>query len=200
MKIGEAQEIYREQLEAYRAQKSIVSKQLQELRSRMETSADSQEKYGAEAATLELTLNALDEKQKEYQDYLDELSEQYCAYWNAAVAEQQADAGKEYAAEMGKILEVARRIMRGAIVPAADEKKLMEFSEEMYQTAKSIGTMVQRQKREKYDSLWGDEEEKKYADPEEAAENAQVASEGPEIVDVAAAMASVAPESNLEQD
>ena len=47
---------------------------------------------------------------------------------------------------------MARRIIRGAIVPASDEKKLMEYSEEMYQTTKSIGAMVQRQKKEKYDS------------------------------------------------
>lgn len=59
---------------------------------------------------------------------------------------------------MAKIMEVARRIMRGAIVPASDEKKLMEYSEEIYQTAKSVGAMVRRQKKEKYDSLWGDED------------------------------------------
>ena len=159
----------------------------------METSTQGQEKYGTEAATLELTLNMLDEKQQEYQDYLEELSEQYCAYWNATVAEQQADAGAEYAAEMAKIMEVARRIMRGAIVPAADERKLMEYSEEMYQTAKSVGAMVQRQKREKYDSLWGEEEEKEYEDPREVAENAEVASTGPEVVDVADTMAQAVP-------
>ena len=199
MKIGEAQEIYREQVKAYRTQRSTVSKQLQTLRTRMEDVPKGQEKYGSEAATLELTLNALDEKQKEYQDYLDELSDQYCAYWNATVAEQQADAGEEYAMEMGKIMEVARRIMKGAIVPAADERKLMEFNEELYQTAKSIGAMVQRQKREKYDSLWGDEEEKEYDDPREVAENAEAMSVGPEIVDAAVTMASALPEGNLEQ-
>lgn len=191
MKIGEAQEIYREQIKSYRLQKSNVSKQLQNLRSKMEKIPGGQEKYGSEAATLELTLNALDEKQKEYQDYLSELSEQYCAYWNAAVADQQADAAQDYAADMGKIMEVARRIMHGDIVPASDEKKLMEFSMEMYQTAKNVGAMVKRQKREKYDSLWGDEEEKEYADPQEAAENAEVSSEGPEVVEASAVAASV---------
>ena len=50
---------------------------------------------------------------------------------------------------MAKIMEVARRIMRGAIVPASDEKKLMEYSEEIYQTAKSVGAMVRRQKRKR---------------------------------------------------
>ena len=91
---------------------------------------------------------------------------------------------------MAKIMEVARRIMRGAIVPASDEKKLMEYSEEIYQTAKSVGAMVRRQKKEKYDSLWGDEEEKEYDDPREVAENAEAA-DGPEIVAAADVAASV---------
>ena len=91
------------------------------------------------------------------------------------------------------MMEVARRIMKGGIVPASDEKKLMEFSFEMYQTAKNIGAMVQREKREKYDSLWGDEEEKEYDDPREAAENGTAPAGAPEVVDVADIMASVAP-------
>lgn len=191
MKIGEAQKIYREQVSEYQRQKVILSKQLKDIQSRMKASPDNQKQYASEAATLELTLNALDEKQTEYQDYLSKLADQYCAYWNAAATEQQADAMEEYAADMGKILEVARRIMKGGIVPAADEKKLMEFSFEMYQTAKNIGALARREKKEKYDTLWGDEEEKEYDDPREAAENAPVSSTGPEIVDVADTMASV---------
>ena len=190
MKIGEAQEIYRQQVRAYQKEKASVSKQLQNLRRRMEVHTEGREQYESEAATLELTLDALKEKQEEYQDYLSDLTEQYCAYWNAAVSEQQADAAEEYAVDMAKIMEVARRIMRGAIVPAADEKKLMEYSEEMYQTAKSIGAMVQRQKREKYDSLWEDEEEKAYDDPREAAENGEVMYEGPHVGEPAAVAAS----------
>lgn len=193
MKIGEAQQIYRDQVQAYQKQKSIISKQLKTARSRMEASPEGQDRYGSEVATLELTLDKLDEKQSEYQDYLSELAEQYCAYWNAAVGEQQADAAAEYAVDVAKILEVARRIMRGGIVPAADEKKLMEYSYEMYQTAKNIGALVQSQKKEKYKSLWGDEEEKEYGDPREAAENGEAASEGPQVVDVAATMASIDP-------
>lgn len=124
-------------------------------RRRMEAHPEGKEQFESEAATLELTLDALKEKQEEYQDYLSDLAEQYCAYWNATAAEQQADAAEDYAVDMAKIMEVARRIMRGAFVPAADEKKLMEYSEEMYQTAKSVGAMVRRQKKEKYDSFWG---------------------------------------------
>lgn len=194
MKIGEAQQIYRAQVKEYQTQKSAISKRLKDLQSRMEHWPQGQEIYGEEAASLELTLNALDEKQKEYQDYLSELAEQYCAYWNATVAEQQKDAANDYALEMGKIMEVARRIMRGAIVPASDEKKLMEFSTEIYQTAKNIGAMVRQEKREKYKSLWKDEEKKEYDDPQEVAENAEAASAGPELVSAAETMAEAAGE------
>ncbi len=183
MKIGEAQQIYREQIKAYNTQKAALSKQLQDVRSRMEASPDDQEIFGSEAAVLELSIEALNKQQDEYQDYMDELSDQYCAYWNATVAEQQADAAKEYGAEMGKLMEVARRLMKGAIVPAYDEKKLMEFDKDLYQMAKSIGMLVRQQKKEKYDSLWEEEEEKEYDDPMEVAENAEAASDGPEVVD-----------------
>lgn len=191
MKIGEAQQIYREQVRAYREQRAALSKQLKTVQSRIERFEGAKEQYASEAVTLELTINALNEKEDEYQDYLDKLADQYCAYWNATVADQQADAAKEYGIEMGKILEVARRIMKGAIVPASDEKKLMEFSLDMYQAAKSIGAMARREKKEEYDSLWGDEEEKEYDDPQEVAENAEAATAGPEMVDAAETIASV---------
>ncbi len=155
MKIGEAQHIYRKQVSDYREQRAAISKRLETIRSKMDASPNNREQFESEAAALELTLESLDEKQAEYEKYLEQLSEKYCAYWNTTVAEQQADAMEEYAVDMGKIMEVARRIMKGAIVPASDEKKLMEFSNEMYQTAKSVGAMIRRQKREKYDTLWG---------------------------------------------
>lgn len=188
MKIGEAQQRYREQVHACRQRKSALTKQLEDVRKKLQHfpgDKETQEKYQSDAATLELTLDALDEKETEYQEYLDQLSERYCAYWNATVAEQQKDASAEYAADMGKIMEVARRIMKGAIVPASDERKLMEFSQDMYQVAKNIGVMVRREKKEKYDSLWDeDKEQKEYDDPQEVAENASAGPAGPEIVDV----------------
>lgn len=192
MKIGEAQQLYRDQVKSYQSQQAALSKQLQEVRSRMKYSPEHQADFESEAATLELTLDALKDKQEEYQDYLSKLADQYCAYWNAAAAEQQKDAAKEYAEDVGKIFEVARRLMKGASVPASDEKKLMEFSMDMYQMAKNIGAMIQRQKKEKYKSLWEDEEKKEYEDPREAAENAEAASGGPEIVDAADTIASAA--------
>ena len=63
---------------------------------------------------------------------------------------------------------------------------------DMYQVAKNVGAMARLEKREKYESLWKDDEEKKdYDDPREVAENADAGLGAPEIVDVADTMASV---------
>lgn len=182
MKIGEAQQLYRAQVQTYQMQKSTLSQKLQDVRNQMKSKPEEKETFGEEAAVLELTINALNEKQTEYQDYLSKLAEEHCAWQNLAVAEQQGDALEEYAKDLGKMMEVARRIMKGGIVPASDEKKLMEFSMELYQAAKNIGAMVQNRKKEEYDTLWGDEEEKEYEDPAEVAANANASTEGPEII------------------
>ena len=91
MKIGEAQQIYRDQVNAYRKQRTELSKQLMNVRTKMERMPGDEEQkkaYESEAATLQLTLDALDEKESEYQEYLDQLAERYAAYWNAEVADQ----------------------------------------------------------------------------------------------------------------
>lgn len=195
MKIKEAQQLYREQVKAYQQQKQALSKQLSSLRADMEITEDEEKKtaFSKEAVVLELSIGALNDKQKEYQDYLDELTEQYCAQYNAKVSEQQADAYKEYAEDLGKILEVARRIMKGGVVPQSDEKKLMDFDYKLYQMAKSIGEMAKRMKeeQEEYDTLWQDEEEKELEDPQEAAENATAPGAGPDIVSVEETLADV---------
>lgn len=193
MKIGEAQQMYRDQVNAYRKQRTELSKQLMNVRTKMERMPGDEEQkkaYESEAATLQLTLDALDEKESEYQEYLDQLAERYAAYWNAEVADQQKEAGKEYAEEMGKIMEVARRLMKGSIVPASDEKKLMEFSMDMYQMAKNIGAMVRQEKKEKYDTLWGEEKKEEQSDPREVAKQADAGPGAPEIVDVRDTLAS----------
>ena len=104
---------------------------------------------------------------------LDKLAEQYAAVWNAEVAKQQRDAAQEYGEDMVKIMEVARRIAKGAKVPGTDEKKLMEYSMELYMSAKNLAMMNKQKKKEEYESLWEDEEEKTEYDPEGKAENAE---------------------------
>ena len=85
-----------------------------------------------------------------------------------------------------KILEVFRRISKGDRVPAADEKKLMEYSSELYMTAKNMALMVQNSEREKHKSLWEDEKaEEEPVDPAELAANTEV---GDPFVSVAASV------------
>lgn len=195
MKIEEARQLYNTQIKSYHEQQKILFEQKQELETKMNTVPDGKSIYANEAAVLELTIKAVDEKQNEYKDYMEQLLEQWSAVANMVSAEQQGEAMKEYAEDVGKIMEVARRLMKGGIVPASDEKKLMEYSMEMYQAAKNIGAMIQHSKKEKYKSLWEDEEEpKEQEDPTETANNTEAFAQGPEIVDVADTIASVTEE------
>lgn len=195
MKIGEARQIYSGQIRVYQEQKVALAKQKQELEKKMNATADGKELFAKEAAVLELTYNAVSEKQAEYQNYMDKLMMQWTALANAEVSKQQGEAMEDYVDDMGKIMEVARRLMKGDIVPATDEKKLMEYSMELYQSAKSIGAMKKLEEREEHESLWKDEEEPtENPDPMEVADNKTVFSDGPDIVDVADTMAAAVPE------
>ena len=191
MKISEARQLYSSQIRAYHEQQVLLSKKRKELEEKINSTADGKNIYANEAAILELTIQAVDEKQSEYKDYMEKLTEQWAATANMVSAEQQGDAMEEYVADMGKIMEVARRLMKGAIVPASDERKLMEYSMEMYQAAKNMGALAKQKDREEYKSLWDEEEEKVYEDPTEVANNAEAFAAGPEVVDVADTMASV---------
>lgn len=76
--------------------------------------------------------------------------------------QQQAESAKkagEGMRDLAKLLEIARRISRGDKVPASDEKKLMEYSSDLYQAAKSAAMLNANKKRKKHKSMFGDEEE-----------------------------------------
>ncbi len=189
MKIDEARKLYNSQIKSYHDQQKVLFQQKKELEHKINVTPNGKTVYANEAAVLELTMKAVDEKQSEYKDYMEKLMEQWSATANMVSAEQQGDAMEEYAEDLGKIMEVARRIMKGDIVPGSDEKKLMEHSMELYQAAKNIGAMVRQKEREEHDSLWEDEEKKEYEDPMEVANNTEAFAEGPEVVEVADTMA-----------
>ena len=192
MKIGEAKVVYRNQISAYQEQKNILAKQKQALEEKMKYDPEAKKLFAEEAATLELTIDALDKKQSEYQDYMSKLNAQWMGQVNALTAKQQGEAMEEYNQDVMKCMEVARRLMKGAIVPPQDEKKLMEYSMELYQAAKNIGSMAKQRKKEEYDSLWDEKEDKSAPeDPMEVADGKEAFSSGPAIVDVADTMASV---------
>ena len=145
-----------------------------------------------EAAILELQYNAVSDKRQEYQDYMDKLSEQWANVANMVSSEQQGDAMADAAEELGKIMEVAKRIMHGDKVPATDEKKLMEYDWKLYSMAKNAAAMLEMQeKRKEHKSLWEDEEEKTYADPMEVADNTEAFADGPAVVDAETTLESV---------
>lgn len=188
MKISEAKQLYRSQIKSYQEQKIVLSKRKKELEQKINTTPDGKNLYANEAAILELTIQAVDEKQNEYRGYMGKLMEQWSLTANMVSAKQQGEAMEDSVEDLGKIMEVARRLMKGDIVPATDEKKLLEYSAEMYQAAKNIGSLMRQREREEHDSLWDDEEDKVYEDPREIADNTEVFSTGPEIVDVAETM------------
>lgn len=187
MKISEVRTQYSQQIKSYREQQVLLANQKKELEQKIRTTPDGVTVFANEAATLELQINAVNEKQDEYREYMDKLMEQWAAVSNMESAKQQGEAMEEYYEDMGKIMEVARRIMKGGIVPAEDEKKLMEYSMELYQAAKNMGALAKE--REEYDTLWEEEpEEGEPVDPTEVADNTEAFAAGPEIVDVAETM------------
>lgn len=186
LNIGEARGRYGALLKSYNEEKFKLSQQRKQLDERINSTENGKELYGEEAATLELKYNAVKDKQDEYQKYMNDIMEQWQVQFDKVAAKQQARNAKEYGAELGKIMEVARRIIHGDTVPASDEKKLMEFDSDLYQMAKSAGEMAKRlnDKRKKYKSLWEDEEDKTYEDPMESADSKELDGCGPDVVSV----------------
>lgn len=188
MKVGEARATYGAQLKEYNKQKFKLAQQKKALEEKMSRTENGAVVYADEAAKLELMYSALDEKQEEYQKYMDQLMGQWEMEFDRVAMEQQKDSAKETGQDLGKILTVARRIMHGDIVPQSDEKKLMEYDGDLYQMAKNIGAMAKLKKKKKYDSLWEEKEKKEQEDPMETADGQDAISGAPEVVDVGEVM------------
>ena len=184
MIIKEARRIYGAQIRSYHEQQLALQKQKKELERKINTTPDGKNVYANEAAVLELSIQNVTEKKNEYQDYMEKLMEQWTATANMVSAKQQGEAMEEYAVDMGKIMEVARRLMKGAVVPPTDEKKLMKYSMELYQAAKNIGACTRQKEREEYESLWDEKEEKEVLDATQVADHTEVFAEGPDLIEV----------------
>lgn len=86
-----------------------------DLEEKMSKTAQNKEAFAEEAATLELQYNAVSEKYEEYKSYMEQISQTHAAYFNAEASRQQGEAMGEYAQDMAKLMEVARRISKGGI-------------------------------------------------------------------------------------
>ncbi len=172
-------------LSAYRGYRADLITERRDLISRRDEARKKYEitgkaAFSEEAATLQLSIDANNEKFDANQEVLDSLTEQYANAWNAEVARQQSDPENGIGATMAKIMTIARRIMNGDIVPYSDEKKLMEYNPELYKAAKKVAMLVQKDDPEEYDSLWDEENAKEY-DPEGVADNTQAQGVLPDI-------------------
>ena len=76
-----------------------------------------------------------------------------------AAQKTQEAASEKYAKDQAKIMSVYRAMAKGDIVPASDEKKLMEYSSELYQSAKMAQSMALQAERRKHKSQWDEKEE-----------------------------------------
>lgn len=133
-------------------------------------------KIQVEGATVELSeeaLNKLKEARDQFYADRDAETERYVTELNGYAAMQQREACQDAAEDMSKAMETARRIARGDIVPYKDEQKLMEFDKDLYQMAKTAAMLHQAEKHKKHKSLYKDEEEREYTNPEELAEPMQ---------------------------
>lgn len=182
MKIGEARQIYSAQLHEYQKQKLSLAAQKKEMEKKMNRVPNGQELYADEAATLELSYQAVSEKYDEYHNFMEKLMEAHTALFNAEASKQQGEAMAEYAEDLVKLMEIARRISDGAKVPASDEKKLMEYDMELYMAAKNMAIINEQKEKKEYDSLWKDEDEDEVnPDPDEVANNGEVPFDAPEV-------------------
>lgn len=76
-----------------------------------------------------------------------------------AAQKTQDEASKKYAKDQAKVMSVFRAMAKGDIVPASDEKKLMEYNPDLYQSAKMAQAMAQQAERRRHKSQWDEKEE-----------------------------------------
>lgn len=113
------------------------------------------------------------EKSKEREQVTVEISDEMKDMWQQELEAQKESAKAQGKAmeDLGKIMEIARRISKGDRVPAKDERRLMEYSNELYQAAKMSAALSQSRKHKKHKSLFEEEEDKEMRDKLRALEN-----------------------------
>lgn len=197
MSIKDARAAYYKQYEKFRNAAAEMAKKKEEAQKQAKLSPKQADLFLSEAAVLELNYNKLNEKAEEYLDYQSKIIETECCIANAKSAEQQGEAVKKEFEELGKIMTVARRLMHGDIVPGSDERKLLEYDNDLYMACKQAQMMAQLEEKKEYESLWDEEEKPQEAeDPMETAGNTEISvADGP---DLSTEVAEVVPEISAE--
>jgi len=165
VRIGDAKQLYANQLNTLWERKKTLTQLLQE----------QPEGTNYDRVELSQELTQVEEQYEQAQSVMEKILTRETALHDAEVTKQQSKAAIEGAKEIQKCLEIARRISSGATVPSFDEKKLMEFNYELYMAAKNMAFLRGRQDKE-YDSLWKDKDRAAKAErsPSEVASNGQI--------------------------
>lgn len=153
MKIREAKSIYATQLDALWNRKRELTKILKE------DSENGSDDPRLDKIELSRELSQVEKQYTQTQKFMEQLSQREFLVHNAEVAKQQEESMSKAMDDMVKCMEIARRISSGAKVPAADQKKLMEYNYEMFLAAKNMALMIRHKERKEYDSLVEEEEE-----------------------------------------
>ena len=112
-----------------------------------------------------------DNESDRYADLLDISNEARRLHEEMERMKENAEASGKAMEDLGKILEIARRIANGDRVPSTDEKKLMEYNSDLYQAAKAAALLKANEKQKEHDSLFSDENDNKKKDSLNGTEN-----------------------------
>lgn len=172
-------------MHSYNQMKQTYTSQLNALQSRQQALAKAlkeQEEKGVSNQNvdrIELTkeLAQVNEQYQATSGALSAVQNREMMQQSAEAAKQQGEAMGKSMQEMSKCLEIFRRISKGGIVPPADEQKLLNYSKELYMTAKNMA-LIAEQEHKKYDSLWEDEEEETTETTDADGEEATIESAG----------------------
>lgn len=153
MKIGEASRFYSARIKSLNEQRNALYEQKKALEDGKIEMTDE------EASELGKAISRVESKYDNASKIMESINTQRMLLQNAESTERQGKNAAKHADDYSKCLEVARRIARGDKVPPKDEKKLLEFSAEMYQMAKTMAAAARNEKAKKHKSLWKDEDE-----------------------------------------
>lgn len=153
MKIGEASQIYSAKLRELNEMRNALYEKKKALEEGKIEMTDE------EISALGKAIDRVEFNRDNASKVMEGINAQKMFLQEAESSKRQGEAAAKQAENYSKCLEVARRIARGDKVSPKDEQKLMEFSSDMYQMAKSMAAAAQNEKVKKHKSLWKDEDD-----------------------------------------
>lgn len=177
MKIGDALKYYSNYLSVLQKKRDyLVQKKEEQKEAGIKPDVD----------TIELTIKAIDNDSKNIRLFTEQLRNTKMDMENMEQSKEAAEAEKEKWDDMLKCLKIFRRIAKGDHVPHKDEKKLMDFSLELYLAAKNMAAMHKNEKTKDHDSLWKDEETENETDNAPEIDERENPLETPQLSNIAA--------------